>query len=148
MLSKSMDRVVIDTNIFVSALMNARGAPRAVLRLALERQIVPVFGNALLREYEDVLSRDRLFASAPATRGDIDTLLDALLSVSEWRSIYYLWRPNLPDEGDNHLIELAVAANAEAIITANTKDFARADLVFEGLNVVTAGGYLETRSQS
>ncbi|MEH6695892.1 MAG: putative toxin-antitoxin system toxin component, PIN family [Hyphomonas sp.] len=148
MLSKPMDRVVIDTNIFVSALMNARGAPRAVLRLALERQIVPVFGNALLREYEDVLSRDRLFASAPVARGDIDTLLDALLSVSEWRSIYYLWRPNLPDEGDNHLIELAVAANAEAIITANTKDFARADLVFEGLNVVTAGGYLETRSQS
>lgn len=148
MLSKPMDRVVIDTNIFVSALMNARGAPRAVLRLALERQIVPVFGNALLREYEDVLSRDRLFASAPATRGDIDTLLDALLSVSEWRSIYYLWRPNLPDEGDNHLIELAVAANAEAIITANTKDFARADLVFEGLNVTAAGGYLETRSQS
>ena len=143
-----MDRVVIDANIFVPARMNARGAPRAVLRLALERQIVPVFGNALLREYEDVLSRDRLFASAPATRGDIDTLLDALLSVSEWRSIYYLWRPNLPDEGDNHLIELAVAANAEAIITANTKDFARADLVFEGLNVTAAGGYLETRSQS
>ena len=143
-----MDRVVIDANIFVPARMNARGAPRAVLRLALERQIVPVFGNALLREYENVLSRDRLFASAPFTRGDIDTLLDALLSVSEWRSIYYLWRPNLPDEGDNHLIELAVAANAEAIITANTKDFARADLVFEGLNVVTAGGYLETRSQS
>ena len=143
-----MDRVVIDTNIFVSALMNARGAPRALLRLALERQIVPVFGNALLREYEDVLSRDRLFASAPVTRGDIDTLLDALLSVSEWRSIYYLWRPNLPDEGDNHLIELAIAANAEAIITANTKDFARADLVFEGLNVTAAGGYLETRSQS
>ncbi|MDD5028207.1 MAG: PIN domain-containing protein [Rhodoferax sp.] len=31
--------------------------------------------------------------------------------------IYYLWRPNLRDEADNHVLELAVAAGAQAIIT-------------------------------
>lgn len=45
-----MDRVVIDTNIFVSAVMNADGAPRAVLRLALRGEILPLFGNALFSE--------------------------------------------------------------------------------------------------
>ena len=48
----------------------------------------------------------------PLTASERRALFDALLSVSEWIKVYYLWRPNLPDEGDNHLIELAVAGGA------------------------------------
>ena len=73
-----MDRVVIDTNIFISAMMNAEGAPRAVLRLALNRDIIPVFGNALFSEYEAVLSRADLFEAAPASRSERDDVFDAL----------------------------------------------------------------------
>ncbi|WP_368500055.1 PIN domain-containing protein, partial [Moraxella sp.] len=43
-------------------------------------------------------------------------MLNALLSICEWVRIFYLWRPNLKDEGDNHLIELAVAGNANIIV--------------------------------
>lgn len=49
------------------------------------------------------------------------------------------WRPNLPDEADNHVVELAVAGGAEAIVTHNTRDFARTELRFPGLRVVTPG---------
>lgn len=55
MTSSDMDTVVIDTNVFIAALMSAEGASRRVLRLALRGDIVPLFGNALLLEYEDVL---------------------------------------------------------------------------------------------
>ena len=44
--------------------------------------------------------------------------------------MYYLRRPNLPAEADNHLVELAVAGGAEAIDTHNTRDFERAELHF------------------
>jgi predicted nucleic acid-binding protein len=45
------------------------------------------------------------------------------MSVVEWAKIYYSWRPNFRVEGDNHLIELAVAGNARVITTNNLKDF-------------------------
>lgn len=42
----------------------------------------------------------------------------AIRSVSQWVKIYYGWRPNLPDEGGNHLFELAVAGSADEIVTS------------------------------
>jgi putative PIN family toxin of toxin-antitoxin system len=51
-----MEKVVIDTNVFVSALLSADGASRQVLRLALNGMIKPIFSNALFAEYEALLS--------------------------------------------------------------------------------------------
>ncbi len=66
----------------------------------------------------------------------IYTLLSSFISVSQWISIYYLWRPNLKDEADNNLIELAVAGNAQIIVTKNVKDFRNAELVFPNLLIL------------
>lgn len=54
----------------------------------------------------------------------------------------FLWRPNLPDESDNHPIELAIAANAESIITGNPRDFATGELAFDTFRIVTPGNWL------
>jgi hypothetical protein len=51
--------------------------------------------------------------------------------------VYYAWRPNLPDEAGNHLIELGVAAQAEAIVTGNLRDLARGELKFPALKILT-----------
>lgn len=143
-----MDRVVIDTNIFVSAIMNQHGAPRQILRLALQGEIVPVMGNALFSEYEDLLARDTLFKNAPITPEERMTLFDAVMSVSAWVPIYYLWRPNLRDEADNHLVELALAGGAEIIVSANKRDLLGGELQLGDLRVLTAGEFLEERSKT
>lgn len=56
--------------------------------------------------------------------------------------IYYLWRPNLKDEGDKHLIELAVASNSKYIITNNKKDFNNPSLSFD-FEVLTPQEFLK-----
>lgn len=78
----------------------------------------------------------------PAYRGRSEQFISSIFSVCEWVQIHYLWRPNLKDEGDNFLIELAVAGNAESIITNNLKDLRNAELQFEGLKVLAPEDYL------
>lgn len=99
--------------------------------------------NALFLEYEEVLARDELFAEALITSEDRAVLLDAFLSVCEWVSITFLWRPNLPDESDNHLIELAVAGHAGLVITGNTKDISGGELIFDTIRIVTPSAWLK-----
>ena len=70
-------------------------------------------------------------------------VFDGLLSCSQWVEVFYAWRPNLPDEADNHLIELGVAAQAEAIVTRNLRDVSRGELKFPLLRVLTPGQCLE-----
>lgn len=135
-------RVVVDTSVFVSAAMSASGASREVIRLCFLGRLSPLMGNALFAEYEDVCARDALFDARLISRNDREALLDAFLASSVWVPIYFLWRPNLPDEADNHVMELAVAGNAKAIITSNRKDFRRTELRFPGIGILGPGEFL------
>jgi uncharacterized protein len=134
--------VVIDTNIFVSAVMSADGASRQIIRMCLSGSLSPLMGNALFSEYEDVCARDELFDGRMISSAERGALLDAFFASCAWVPIYFLWRPNLRDEADNHLVELAVAGNARAVITANKRDFAATELRFPGLDICDAGEFL------
>ncbi|MBW6423453.1 putative toxin-antitoxin system toxin component, PIN family [Rhizobium sp. XQZ8] len=139
-------KVVIDTNIFVSAILNTEGAPRQVIRLCLHDEITALMGNALFSEYEDVCGRENLFARAPISPDDRLELLQAFFACCRWVPIYFLWRPNLRDEADNHIVELAIGGGAETIITANKRDFNQAELAFPKLKIFTAGEFLNWRT--
>ena len=136
-------KIVLDTNIFISAVLGPRGASRQILRGCLQQEYLPLMGNALFLEYEALLSRSELFAKCILSPRERGVLLDAYLSVCRWVTVYYSWRPNLRDEADNHLIELAIAGGADCLVTKNGRDFNGADLQFPGLKVQSPENFLE-----
>ncbi|MDT0497625.1 putative toxin-antitoxin system toxin component, PIN family [Algiphilus sp. W345] len=136
-------RIVIDTSVLIAALIGRTGPAREILRGCLTGRYRLLIGNALFSEYEDVPSRPDIRRSCPLDSLEIRSLLNALYSTSEWVSIYFLWRPNLRDEGDNHLIELAVAGQAQWLITNNLRNLARGELKFADINVVTPEALLK-----
>jgi putative PIN family toxin of toxin-antitoxin system len=140
-------KIVVDTNIFVSAVMNSESAPRQVIRLCLADEVTPLMANALFSEYEDVCSRESLFARSLISAEDRVDLLHAFFACCQWVPIYFLWRPNLRDEADNHIMELAVGGGAEVIVTANKRDFTHAELAFPQLKIFNAGEFLSWRNE-
>ena len=132
----------MDANILVSALLGGTGCSRAVLRLCLRRRCRPLMGEKLFHEFCDVVRRP-LMERSPLLPAERDDLLEAFVSVCEWVPISFLWRPNLPDEGDNHLLELGVAGMAESIVTGNTRDLRGGELKFPRLRIETPAGFLK-----
>jgi len=128
--------LAMDTSIFISALIGEAGASREILRRCLNGKYQPLMGTPLFHEYESVLQRANLFKNCPLSADQREDLLNAFISVCRWIHIYYLWRPNLKDEGDNHVLELAIAGNATAIVTKNTKDFKNGQLLFPGIHIL------------
>lgn len=129
------------TNVIFAGLRSAGGASRAVLRRALIGDYQPLFGIALWQEYCDLLGRDVWGgATTPQERQQV---LAALAQRGQWVTIYFGWRPDLPDEADNHLVELALAGGAAAIVTHNVRDLGRGELVFDQLRVLTPPQCLE-----
>jgi predicted nucleic acid-binding protein len=136
-------RLVVDTNVFISACLGSRPAT-SVLEACFTGRAEPVMGTALLLEYEAVLGREDLFRTSALRGSEREELLDIFLAQCRWVRIFYGWRPNLPDEGDNHLVELAVAAGNAAIVTRNLRDLQRMDLRFPGLRILSPETFLSS----
>lgn len=134
--------IVLDTNVVVAGLRSGGGAAREVIRGCLRGAYEPLFGPALLAEYEYAVLDPRLPASL-ASEEDRREILAAIAAVGRWVNVYYLWRPNLRDETDNHLVELAVAGAAAAIVTHNVRDLRSGELLFPSLRVLTPAVFVK-----
>ena len=114
-------RAVIDTNVMYAGLFSASGASYRVLRLIEQGRVTPLLSTTLLFEYEEVLRRNHVVLGLSGR--DIEDVLDGLCCRGECRRIHFLWRPQLADPKDDHILELAVASGNADIVTHNVSDF-------------------------
>jgi uncharacterized protein len=136
--------IILDTNVLVSAFTSADGASRQVLRKLLRDEATALLSQSLYSEYCDVLARPDFLKRCLLAPTDIDDLFDAFLASTQMVSVFYMWRPNLRDEGDNHVFELAVAAGSAPLLTYNARDFAQPQLKFPNLQILSPAQWLQT----
>ena len=115
-------RIVLDTCVIVSALRSRRGASFELLSRVGKGQFTICLSVPLALEYEAAGKRSARAASL--RHEDIVGVVDYLCSVATRREIHYLWRPTLKDANDDMVLELAVEAEANSIVTHNVRDFA------------------------
>jgi uncharacterized protein len=113
-----MMRIVLDTNIVVSAMISPSGTAADALRLALNRHVQLCASEVILEEYDEVLRRPK-FRRPPQT---VSAFLKAVRVVAE------LFEPTATltvsaDDADNRFLECAEAANAADLVTGNTQHF-------------------------
>lgn len=131
-------RVVLDTNVVVSALRSRRGSSATLLVQAGTGRFEHCLSVALLFEYESALKDPE---SGPTlSHVMIDDVLDYLAATGHLQDVFFLWRPTLPDPSDDHVLEVAVAGGCEAIVTYNRRDFRSAERF--GVRIVTPPEFL------
>lgn len=114
--------VVIDTNVLVSALRSRDGASFLLISLLGENEQFDIYISvALVLEYEDAAKR--LLGRRDLTEDAIDDVIDYLCQIGHEQQVFFLWRPFLKDPRDDMVLELAVAAGCNFIITHNKQDF-------------------------
>lgn len=132
-----MMRIVLDTNVVVSGMRSRDGASyRLLAELGSESRFLIAVSVPLAMEYEMVLKRVPGLGNA-----DVERLVDFLCEVGEKREIYFLWRPFLRDPKDEMVLEVAVEAQAAAIVTHNVRDFKGVEERF-GIRILTPGVFL------
>ena len=126
--------VVIDTNVLVAALRSRKGASYRLFELIDSGKFHPCISVPLVLEYE-AAAKD-LIGQIPLRERDIDAVIDYVCKVASHHQIYYLWRPFLRDPKDDMVLELAVTAGCDAIVTYNVNHFEGVEQF--GLHVKTA----------
>jgi len=131
-------RVVLDTNVLISACLKPDGLEAEMVRMAVDGTILACITEEVLNEYREVLLRDKfqgVRGRAEAILGDLERR--ALVVVSGVRVAA------AKDEDDNRLLECAEAARAEYLVTGNLRDYPDE---WAGTRVVNARSFYEANN--
>ena len=126
-----MIRVVFDTNILYSAILQRAGLPAAVFDLVSAGLLIPCVSPAVLAEYRDVLlERPGLRPYAERALSVLEILAKVAIHVEPTRAV-----TESRDESDNRFLECAEAAGAAYLVTGNIRHFPEC---YNATKIVTA----------
>jgi uncharacterized protein len=133
-------RVVIDTNLLISALIKPLGKTGVLIRHLRDGNFVPLYSNSSLEELSDVINRPRIQDKYGISTRDIETLLRLMILRGEHVT------PNIKiqacrDPKDNKFLEIAITASADAIVSGD------GDLLdlhsFQNIPILTTSQFLD-----
>ena len=139
-----VSRVVLDTSVLVAALRSRQGASCRLIELLRAGAFEIAISVPLAVEYEAVLTR--YAATLGLRRAEVITVVDYLCAIGKRQPIHFLWRPQLRDPNDEFVLEVAVAAGCQYIVTHNVRDFAGAERL--GVNIVRPSQFLRQLEKS
>jgi predicted nucleic acid-binding protein len=127
--------------VIVAALRSPTGASAELLRLLRAGKLRVAATVPLFMEYEAVWLREEHVLAAGLAARDVQAFLDGLSVLIEPVALYFTWRPQLRDPADEMVLEAAVNAGADTLVTFNQRDFANVGKQFK-LRVTTPGDFL------
>ncbi|CAK0774530.1 putative toxin-antitoxin system toxin component, PIN family [Gammaproteobacteria bacterium] len=119
-------RVVLDTNILVTASRSSLEASFALLQALRNRYYRALVSVPLMLEYEVVLLRPEQISASGRGVAQTQNFLDALCCLVDPVDLHYLWRPQLRNPADEMVLETALNGRADVLVTMNISDFSAA----------------------
>jgi putative PIN family toxin of toxin-antitoxin system len=114
-------QVVLDTNVIIAGLRSRRGSAFRLLTLVGAARFDIHLSVPLVLEYQEVLSRE--LSNLDISAIEVEDFIAFHCLVATKHRIFFLWRPYLPDPKDDMVLELAVAAGCDSVVTYNTRNF-------------------------
>jgi putative PIN family toxin of toxin-antitoxin system len=127
-------KIVLDTNIIVSAFINPKGIPGEIISLLLAKKITICYDNKMFSEYTEVLKKSKFNFNS--------TLIDEFLDFIKDNGEYIIAEPQnikFEDDDDKVFYDVYKSSDARYIITGNKKHFPKED------NIITPREYMELR---
>jgi putative PIN family toxin of toxin-antitoxin system len=125
-------KIVLDTNIIVSAFINPKGIPAEIISLLLAKKITLCYDNKIFSEYTEVLKKSKFNFNATL----VDEFLDFVIGNGE----YVIAEPQkvtFDDADDKVFYDVYKSSDARYIITGNKKHFPKEE------NIITPREYME-----
>ncbi len=132
-------KIVLDTSVLVAAARSRTGASFSLVSSLPHPDFQICLSVALFTEWQAVLSRPEHLP--PGASADLAiSFVRYLASLAHLQDVHFLWRPFLRDPDDDMVLECAVAAGCDYIVTHNVKDFRCEEL---GVKAVTPAEFLQ-----
>ncbi|MBW1838195.1 MAG: putative toxin-antitoxin system toxin component, PIN family [Deltaproteobacteria bacterium] len=132
-----MLKMVLDTNVVISALLKTQSTPALIVSLALQGRIIFCLSENIFNEYEGVLAREKFKAlNSRQVKRLLAELKNKALFVVPEKKLEIIKE----DPEDNMFLECALEAEADFLITGNKKHFPFK--TFKGISVVSPGEFI------
>ena len=122
---------MLDTDVVVAAMRSPSGGSAELLRRIDDGKATMLLSVALALEYEAICTSPEHRLASGLSADEASLYVDTLIEMAEPVELFFRWRPQLRDPGDELVLEAAVNGRASAIVTFNERDLRAARSSFD-----------------